>query len=103
MDLFTEIRRAGIGLARLGQVTFLRLSGGLPPGKPPEGDGAAIRALAGRPAGSAGQGSLRARDLFELPADPPPWVDTRIDLAEGESLTWISRGRGYLSSLLDIF
>ena len=103
MDLLTEIRRAGIGLTRLGQVTFLRLSGGLPPGKSPEVDVAGIRALADRLAAGAGQGALRARDLFELPADRPPWFDTGIDLAEGDSVTWIAGGRVYLSALLDIF
>ena len=67
MDLLTEIRRAAVTVQRIGQVTLLRLSGGLPPGKKPETDAAEIRALAGRVATRGANGSLGAHQLVELP------------------------------------
>jgi len=103
MDLLTEIRRAAVTVQRIGQVTLLRLSGRLPPGKNPETDVAEIRALADRVATRDANGSLGAHQLVELPADRPPWYDTGIDLAEGEFVTWLAGGRVYLSALLDIF
>jgi hypothetical protein len=102
MDLFTEIRRAATTVQRIAQVTLLRLGGRLPPGKEPEADVAAIRALTERLA-ALPQAPLRAHRLVELAADRPPWHDTGIDLAEGEFVTWLAGGRVYLSSLLDIF
>ena len=67
MDLLTETRRAAVTVQRIGQVTLLRLSGGLPPGKKPETDAAEIRALAGRVATRGANGSLGAHQLVELP------------------------------------
>ena len=93
MDLLTEIRRAAVTVQRIGQVTLLRLRGGLPPGKKPETDVAEIRALADRVATRGANGSLGAHQLVELPADRPPWYDTGIDLAEGEFVTWLAGGR----------
>lgn len=103
MDVLNEIRRAGLGLTRLGQVTLQRLGGALPPGKPPEIDATGIRELAALLASRAEPTHLRAHGVVELAADRPPWHDTGIDLAEGEAVTWIAGGRVYLSSLLDIF
>jgi Protein of unknown function (DUF3047) len=103
MDVLTEIRRGLLTAQRIGQVTVLRLSGGLPPGKQPECDVADIRALADHITIGGGNGHLVARDLVELPADRPPWYDTGIDLAEGQSVTWLAGGRVVLSTLLDIF
>jgi hypothetical protein len=103
MSLLTEARRAGTALRRLGQVTALRLAGRLPPGKAPEVDAAGIRALAERLPAPAGESPLRARHLFEIPADRPPFFDTGIDLAAGEAVTWLAGGRVTLSRALDIF
>src|SRR5439155_16134914 len=103
MNLLTEIRRAAVTVQRIGQVTFLRLSSGLPTGKTPETDVAEIQALADRVATRGENGSLAALQFVELPADRPPWYDTGIDLAEGEFVTWLAGGRVYLSALLDIF
>jgi DUF3047 family protein len=100
MDLLTEIRRATVTAQRIGVVTLQRLSGGLPAAKPPDVDVAAIRGLAAR---LSTNGHLAAHHLVELPADRAPWLDTGIDLAAGESVTWLAGGRVYLSSLLDIF
>jgi len=103
MDVLTEIRRAAVTIQRIAQVTFLRLGGGLPPGKAPDADVAGVRALADSLAARGANGSLASHRLVEVPADRPPWHDTGIDLAEGEQVTWLAGGRVYLSALLDIF
>jgi len=103
VDLLTEVRRATVTARRIAQVTLLRMTGGLPPGKAPDTDLADLRALASRIAAGGAEGSLASHHLVELAADRPPWHDTGIDLAEGESVTWLAGGRVYLSTLLDIF
>lgn len=54
--------------------------------------------LAALPAGLASRHSFH-----RLPAIEPPWFDTGIDLAAGESVTCLADGRVYLSRLLDIW
>jgi Protein of unknown function (DUF3047) len=103
VDLLTEARRATVTARRIAQVTLLRLTGGLPPGKAPDTDVADVRALAGRIAARDANGSLASSHFVELTANRPPWHDTGIDLAEGEFVTWLAGGRVYLSALLDIF
>jgi hypothetical protein len=88
VDLLTEARRATVTARRIAQVTLLRLTGGLPPGKAPDTDVADVRALAGRIAASDANGSLASSHFVELTADRPPWYDTGIVLAEGEFVTW---------------
>ncbi len=38
-----------------------------------------------------------------MPATQPPWVDTGVDLAAGDTFTLLADGRVYLSKLLDIW
>ncbi len=53
--------------------------------------------------GSLPEGLLRRHAFFRLPATQPPWHDTGIDLAPGDVVTLIARGRVYLSRALDIW
>jgi hypothetical protein len=41
--------------------------------------------------------------FVDVPSDRPPWLDTGIDLAPGEEVTWFACGRTYLSRPLDVW
>lgn len=66
-------------------------------------DAAAFRAaldpwLSGLP-----QSTLAEHRYCHLSATQPPWFDTGIDLAAGDTVTWLADGRVYLSKPLDIW
>jgi hypothetical protein len=44
----------------------------------------------------------RLAHYLEVPVDRAPWLDTGIDLLEGEWLSWFANGEVVLSALLDI-
>jgi len=48
-------------------------------------------------------GLLQQHALIRIPATQPPWHDTGIDLAAGDTVTLLARGRVYLSRALDIW
>jgi hypothetical protein len=52
---------------------------------------------------AAPPGVVRDHRWISVPADRPPWLDTGVDVAEGEQLTWFASGRTYLSRALDIW
>src|SRR5690242_11663188 len=46
--------------------------------------------------------TLRSYAFFSVPANVPPWYDTRLDLSAGEQVTVIAVGRTYLSRELNL-
>jgi hypothetical protein len=48
-------------------------------------------------------GLLAGHAFHRLPATQPPWYDTGLDLAPGDSITLLADGRVYLSRALDIW
>lgn len=48
-------------------------------------------------------GLLLQHAFLRLPATQPPWHDTGIELAAGDTVTLLARGRVYLSRALDIW
>ena len=86
--------------ARLaGRSLLRRLSGSSPP---PAG-AAAFRATLEPWLASLPPGLSSGHSFHWLPATEPPWHDTGIDLAEGETVTLFADGRVYLSRVLDIW
>jgi hypothetical protein len=69
----------------------------------PVGGEEAFRAELSRILAKAPPTIVRGYRFLRVPADRPPWLDTGIDLVEGEPLTWIATGRTYLSRALDIW
>jgi DUF3047 family protein len=63
----------------------------------------AFRSALSRMVAGAPPSILREHRFLEVPADRPPWLDTGLDLVEGEQLTWFAHGRTYLSRALDIW
>ena len=47
--------------------------------------------------------ALATHAFLRMPATQPPWVDTGVDLAAGDTFTLLADGRVYLSRLLDIW
>ena len=47
--------------------------------------------------------SLAEHRFIELPATRPPWFDTGLQVAAGDTITWFAAGRVYLSRALDIW
>ncbi len=47
--------------------------------------------------------SLAEHRFIELPATRPPWFDTGLQVAAGDTVTWFAAGRVYLSRALDIW
>jgi len=47
--------------------------------------------------------ALATHAFLRMPATKPPWVDTGVDLAAGDTFTLLADGRVYLSKLLDIW
>lgn len=45
---------------------------------------------------------VREYRWVHLPADRPPWLDTGLELAEGEELSYFAAGRVYANRFLDI-
>ena len=76
-----------------------RLSGRTPP---PVSDGEFRATLQPWLANLPG-GLLAGHAFHRLPATQPPWFDTGVDLAPGESVTLLADGRVYLSRALDIW
>jgi hypothetical protein len=111
----TGLHRLGTALRRAAVVSRLRLAGRLPPGRHPDvGDSPlfgesplfgdpGFRQSLGRLLQDAPPGLLAGGDFFFLPGDRPPWLDTGIDVAAGETVTWLAAGRVVLSRLFDIF
>lgn len=63
----------------------------------------AFRTELSRILAAAPRNVVREHRFLRVPADRPPWIDTGIDLVEGEQLTWLATGRTYLSRGLDIW
>jgi hypothetical protein len=97
------LRRLGTALHRAAVVSRLRLAGRLPPGRHPDLGDPEFRHSLGPVLQAAPSGLLAGSDFLFLPGDRPPWLDTGIDLAAGESVTWLAAGRVVLSRLFDIF
>jgi hypothetical protein len=66
-------------------------------------DGASLRAALDPWLAALPPGTVAAHAWCELPATRPPWFDSGIDVAAGDTVTWFAAGRVYLSKLLDIF
>ena len=49
------------------------------------------------------RGAVANVAFVELPATQPPWVDSGVELAPGDSFTVLARGRVYLSRALDVW
>jgi len=71
-----------------------RLSGGTPP--PVTDD--EFRATLQPWLGSLPHGLLAGHAFYRLPATQPPWFDTGVELAPGESVTLLADGRVYFFS-----
>ncbi|MES1944707.1 hypothetical protein PC39_11347 [Salinisphaera sp. PC39] len=91
-ELAVTARFAGRALAR-------RLAGRVEP--PP--DRAAFRQRCERWLAAAPGDRLAGHHVVEVPGDRLPWLDTGLDLAAGETVTFLAAGRVYLSRLLDIW
>jgi hypothetical protein len=63
----------------------------------------AFRSALSRMVASAPRSVVREHRFLEVPADRPPWLDTGLDLVDGEQITWFANGRTYLSRALDIW
>jgi hypothetical protein len=63
----------------------------------------AFRAALSRLVEGVPQSLVRECRFVEVPADRPPWLDTGLELVEGEQVTWFAHGRTYLSRALDIW
>ena len=61
-----------------------------------------LATLARRIADLGGRDIAEVR-LLRLPAHVPPWTDTGLVLAEGESVTWIACGRIVMAEALDLW
>ena len=97
------LRRLGTALRRASLVARQRFAGRVPPGRHPEVSDREFRHSLGRVLDAAPPGLLAGADVLFLPGDRPPWLDTRTDVAAGESVTWLAAGRVVLSRLFDIF
>ena len=51
----------------------------------------------------APSGLVASHHQFRLPSDQPPWFDTGLDLAAGETVTSLAVGRTWLARALDIW
>ncbi len=47
--------------------------------------------------------TVREYRFVRVPADAPPWLDSGLDLAAGEQVTWFATGRTWLSRALDLW
>lgn len=48
-------------------------------------------------------GTISAHRFVTVPANRPPWLDTGLQLAAGDVVTWFATGRVYLSRPLDVW
>jgi len=46
---------------------------------------------------------VRSYHWIQLPADQPPWVDAKVQLAQGDELSYFALGRVYANRFLDIY
>lgn len=91
-ELAVTARFAGRALAR-------RLRGQIP--APPDRDAFEQRCrdwLAG-----VEDEALAETKILEVPANRPPWLDTGIEVAAGEAVSWFAVGRVYLSAPMDVW
>jgi hypothetical protein len=72
-------------------------------GRVPESSDTEYRAALEPWLNSLPRDAVAAHAFLRLPATQPPWVDTGIDVAAGDTFTLIADGRVYLSKLLDIW
>lgn len=63
----------------------------------------AFHSQLGRSVSKAPRTLVREYRFVRVPANEPPWLDTGLDLAEGEQVTWFAIGRTYLSRALDVW
>ncbi len=69
----------------------------------PEPSEDAFRSELSRIVSKAPSTLVREYRFVRVPADEPPWLDTGVDLAAGEQVTWFATGRTYLSRALDVW
>ena len=91
----------GVVLAqRMGCAIASRAAGREPPRRFPLLDEAVFHD--GFAAVLGGLPQARLAHCIRVPVDQPPWLDTGIDVVEGEWLGWFANGEVVLSPLLDI-
>ncbi len=100
MDIGAIARDLAVA-ARLGARRFARHSGVSAAGRAPP-DPAAWRHELEAWVRTVPAGALAEHRFVELPATRPPWFDTGMQVAAGDTITWFAAGRVYLSRALDI-
>ena len=101
MDTGAITRDLGVA-ARLGARNLLRRLG-TSAARPTPADLAAWRQELEAWVRTVPADSLAEHRFIELPAARPPWFDSGLQVAAGDTITWFAAGRVYLSRALDIW